>query len=322
MSTSTEAITPIYYDTDLGIDDAMALAYLLASPKVDLVGIGTVSGNCSAAAAARNTLDFLGVAGRADIPVAVGAHDPMVGAFDGGSPEVHGDNGIGDIELPAASAEAVAGDAADMVIELAHTHPGRLTVLAVGPFTNLAIALEREPELPQLVADVVVMGGAACAPGNVTPVAEANIWHDPEAADAVFTAPWTVTMVGLDVTMAHRFSLDDQQALTQSGRPAAQAISAMLDTYMSFYTPIFGEPCVALHDPLAAAIAAGDIDTVCAPTVGIRVDVTDGPGRGQTICDMRGRYRGYPAPEGARHRVVLEIAEPFAPRLREAILSV
>ncbi|BAK36899.1 ribonucleoside hydrolase [Microlunatus phosphovorus NM-1] len=317
----TLAKTPIYFDTDLGIDDSMALAYLLATPEIEIKGIGTVGGNCSAAQAARNTLDLLGIAGRADIPVAVGCHDWLAHPFDGGSPEVHGANGIGDIELPTAAAEPVDEHAVDMLIRLAHEHPGQLRVLAVGPFTNLAAAVQKDPAISELVDRVVVMGGAAMVPGNMTPVAEANVNHDPEAAAVVLAAPWQVTTLGLDVTMDHQFEEADRIALVDSGRPVAGAIAAMMDGYADFYTGVFGRRAVALHDPLAAAAACGHLTYASAPVVDVVVDDTDGPGRGQTIADLRGRFRGFPEQPGAHAQVVLELERPFAPMLLERIVS-
>lgn len=312
---------PLYFDTDLGIDDGLALAYLLGAPEVRLLGVGTVSGNCSAAQAARNSLDVLGVAERTDVPVAVGCHDWVAHPFDGGSPEVHGGNGVGDIELPASPAQPVDEHAVDMLIRLAHENPGTLRVLATGPFTNLAVAIQRDPTIVALVESVVLMGGAASAPGNMSPVAEANVLHDAEAAKIVFDAPWSIVMVGLDVTMEHVFEDADRLALLASDRPVARVLGEMLAYYATFYADVFGRRAVALHDPLAAGIACGAVRLTSAPNVIVEVDATDGPGRGQTICDLRGRFRGFPEQVGAHCRVVLEIAEPFAPALRARLLE-
>ncbi|GAA4751234.1 nucleoside hydrolase [Amnibacterium soli] len=308
---------PWYFDCDTGIDDALTLGLLVAE-GADVKGIGSVSGNLAAAGGARNTLDLLAVMGRTDVPVAVGAHDPIDGVFGGGAAFVHGENGIGGVELPRVG-EPVAESAAEMLVRLAHEHEGALRVLAVGPLTNLALALELEPRLPSLVADVVIMGGAAAVPGNVTAVAEANIINDPIAAQAVFAAEWPVTMVGLDVTMEARFEEAHRQRL-EAGGESAKALAAMLGVYFDFYTAILGRPSCALHDPLAAAIALGTLEPTLAPLVPIEVDTTDGPGRGQTIVDRRDRYIGYPARPGLRHRAVLEIPEGFGDALLASLL--
>ena len=319
MTTATS--NPFYLDCDTGIDDALALAYLLASPRADLRGIGTVSGNVSAAVGARNTLDLLQLAGHAHIPVALGAHDPQAGSFGGGAPWVHGDNGIGGVSLEAASVSLAPETAAEMLVRLAHEHPGTLRVLAIGPLTNIAEALRLEPALPALVDQITIMGGAALAPGNITPVAEANIANDPEAAADVLAAGWDVTLVPLDVTMASVLEESHRQELLAAPGPVPRALGEMLGYYFRFYEGIFGRPCSAMHDPLAAALAVGGVKAAVAPVVRAAVDTTDGPGRGQTVCDMRGRHMGYPEQPGARCRVVLELDGDFAPHLVETLLS-
>jgi purine nucleosidase len=316
---------PVYLDCDTGIDDSLAIAYLMAHPDVDLVGVGTVFGNIDAHRAARNTLDLLALSpeewGSHDsVPVAIGAEKPLAGRWPGGPAHIHGANGVGDIDLPRSPRDPD-GNAADLLIRLAHQYQGRLRVLAIGPLTNLAQALEREPGLASLVESVVVMGGAAKAPGNVTPVAEANIFNDPDAADRVLSAGWPVTLVTLDVTMEQVLEETDRAALLAADRPLPQALGQMLDLYYAFYVDAFGRRCAPLHDPLAAAVAAGGATPVVAPTVQVVVDTTDGPGRGQTICDLRGERVGYPAQPGARCRVVLSLGAPFPPHLIEQLTT-
>ena len=309
---------PWYLDCDTGIDDALTLGLLVAE-GADLKGIGSVSGNLAAAGGARNTLDLMALMGRPDVPVAVGAHDPIDGVFDASEGAVvHGVNGIGEVELPRAG-EPVAESAAEMLVRLAHEYPGALRVLAIGPLTNLALALEIDPDLPSLVSDVVIMGGSAQMPGNVSAVAEANIWNDPAAAKSVFDAAWPVTMVGLDVTMEARFEESHRLELAEGGAVPA-ALAEMLGVYFAFYTPILGRPSCALHDPLAAAIALGIVVPTLAPVVPVDVDATDGPGRGQTLVDLRGRFVGYPAQPGVRHSVALEVPEGFGDLLLASLL--
>ncbi len=312
---------PVYFDCDTGIDDSMAIGYLLGSPEIDLVGIGTVSGNVSAAQAARNTLDLLSLAGRDDIPVAIGAHDPLAGVFDGGVPHIHGHNGVGDIDLPASPRSPVAEDAAHLLVRLAHQYPGRLEIVTVGPTTNVAAALQLDSELPGLVSRITMMGGAALAPGNISAVAEANIGNDPEAAAKLFEASWDLTLVPLDVTLENTFEEADRQVLLNAPNAFARAIGAMLDLYFEFYVALYGRRCSALHDPLAAAIAVGAIKALRAPAVPIVVDTTRGPGRGQTICDLRGQRLGPVDHPGARTRVVLETDRPLGPDLLKRLLA-
>jgi len=193
----------LFFDCDTGIDDAMALGYLLAEKeKVDLVGIGSVCGNIDAASGARNSLDLLNLAGVTHTPVAEGERDYSHAVYHCVSQHIHGQNGIGDIQLSPASRAIESQSAAEMLVSLARQYPGELHVLATGPLTNIAKALQLEPELPQLITRLTIMGGAALAPGNRTPVAEANIAGDPEAAAAVFRAMNNIVMVPLDVTLS------------------------------------------------------------------------------------------------------------------------
>ncbi|GAA0291202.1 nucleoside hydrolase [Kineococcus aurantiacus] len=310
---------PFFLDCDTGIDDAMAIGWLVASPGVDLVGVSTVSGNLDAAGGARNTLDLLALLGRPDVPVSVGAHDFLDHAYSGGAPEVHGVNGVGEVRLPRAAAEPTGLSGAQAVVEAARAHAGELRLLAIGPFTNIALALELEPRLPELVKEFTVMGGAAMAPGNVSALAEANVANDPLAAHRVFTAGFNLTMIGLDVTMRHVFEESHRQRLLAVGTPGAVAIAQMLEFYFAFYAQRFGRPCAVLHDPLAAAVATGDVELAVAPTVPVVVDHTDGPARGQTIADLRDLYQGFPHTYPGGTRVALEIPGDFAGTLLDRL---
>ncbi|AGZ42702.1 nucleoside hydrolase [Actinoplanes friuliensis] len=300
-------MTAFHLDCDTGIDDALALAYLLGHPGVDLTGIGTVSGNTAAGQAARNTLDLLALAGRDDVPVATGAHHPLGGDFAGGAGPVHGSNGIGGVELPHTTRMPDDRSATDLLIEAAHRHPGELRVITTGPLTNLALALRREPELVTLVHDVTAMGGAVRAPGNITGNAEANIANDPAAAAEVLGAGWPVTLVPLDVTMQHRFTEHDRAALAGHGTPLTAALAAMLTSYFDFYETRFGERQVPLHDPLAAGIATGDLVPLDAPLLGLRIESD-----GQVVEDTAARHPT---------KVVFSLTGAAAPVIRTLILE-
>ncbi len=312
---------PVYFDCDTGIDDALALVYLMASPEISLAGIGTVSGNIDAKRAARNTLDLLELGGRGEVPVAVGAMDPLTHSFGGGAPHIHGHNGVGEVELPSAQRQPEAESAADMLVRLAHEYAGELDVIAIGPLTNLAVALKQDPSIADLVHEVIIMGGAALVPGNLSAVGEANIYNDPEAAQVVMEAPWQVVLVPLDVTLENTFEESDRLALAASGSVLNQALADILDLYFDFYVGEYDRRMCALHDPLAAAIATGQITATRAPNVPVVVDDTQGPGRGQTICDLRYQRNGPKDVEGAHVRVVLETDRPLAPVLLERLLG-
>jgi purine nucleosidase len=305
----------LYLDCDTGIDDSMALAYLLNSPQVELVAVGTVSGNTSARQAAQNTLALLRLAGREDVPVFVGAHDPLRGTFDGGVPHIHGHNGIGDVIVEPARRAAEERSAAEALVDLARRYPGELEIVTIGPLTNIALALELDPELPHLVKSVTTMGGAALVPGNVTTFAEANIWNDPEAANRTLSASWDVTLVPLDVTLANTLSEPDQKRMLHSSLPLTVAVGRMLDLYFDFYVPFYGHRGCALHDPLAAAIAVGDVGLGESRRATVTVDESSGPGRGQTVCDF-GSPRAIDSDTNhGRVRVVLAMNAPFGPSL-------
>ncbi|WP_298131288.1 nucleoside hydrolase [Micropruina sp.] len=312
---------PVYFDCDTGIDDALALVYLMASPEIELAGIGTVSGNIDAKQAAVNTLDLLAMGGKTEVPVAVGAMDPLTHSFSGGVPHIHGHNGVGDVELPHTDRKPETESAADMLVRLAHEHPGELDVIAIGPLTNLAIALKQDPSIAELVHEVYIMGGAALVPGNLSAVGEANIWNDPEAAQAVVEAPWQVVLVPLDVTLENAFEESDREALAASDSALNRALADILNLYFDFYVGEYGRRMCALHDPLAAAIAVGQITATRAPNVPVVVDDTQGPGRGQTICDLRGQRTGTHDVEGAHVRVVLDTDQQLGPVLLARLLD-
>ncbi|MFZ7089341.1 nucleoside hydrolase [Curtobacterium sp. RRHDQ10] len=300
--------TPVFLDCDTGIDDALALAWLTGRPGIDLVGVGVVSGNVDAPRAGRNTLDLLAVLGNDRTPVAVGPTDFWSRPFHGGAPHVHGRNGIGDVELPTTDREVEDESAAELLVRLSHEHAGALRVLAIGPLTNLAHALRLDPTLPSRVEDVTVMGGAFLVRGNVSPLAEANIHNDPEAADLVYAAPWDVTTVPLDVTTGHRFTEEHITALADSGSGAAQHIGRMLDVYADFYATVYQDRVAILHDPLAAAVMTGDLEVTASLHLPVHVIGGDGPDRGVTKVELPVRA----TPERRAGTVVLAVDRPFA----------
>lgn len=284
MTDTTTPDTVFYLDCDTGIDDSLAIAYLLGTARDRLVGIGATSGNVSAAAGAENTLRLLGLAGATGIPVALGEHHPRRGEFDGGAPHVHGADGVGGVALPDTDARLVAEDAVELLADLVERHGERLHIIAIAPLTTVARALDVVPDLASRVDGITLMGGAVTVPGNITPFAEANIANDADGAAHVLAADWrTITVVPLDVTMQHRFEPRHTARLARDGGPLAQAVSAMFEAYFDFYEPGLGVRAAPLHDPLAAAIAVGDVAVVDALHDELRVDVTDSPERGRTL---------------------------------------
>ncbi len=304
---------PVLLDCDTGIDDALAILYLTNSGRCDLIGVGSVHGNVTALTGARNTIRVLDVARLSGIPVVVGADRPLAQPVDI-SAHIHGEDGLGNTSQPAPSAEPTQGEAAQQIIRLARERPGELTLLAIGPLTNLGLALLLDPDLPKLIPHVVVMGGAAVAPGNVTTRAEANIWHDPEAADLVFTAGWPVTMVGLDVTMKALLSEADQKRIEHSQRDTARFCWDILQFYLDRYQEFMGLRTCALHDPLAAGIAL-DRSFATYRKTQLRVELRGERTRGMTVADLRpGRQAEGPV------ELALEVdAEAFRERFLDTI---
>ncbi len=305
--------TPVLVDCDTGVDDAMALLYLLAHPDVNVVGITTVFGNNTAAQCATNSLRVLELVGRRDIPVACGAEAPLVGEVTYLATHVHGSDGLGDAGLPVDVGTPLSPlSAVELIDDLSRRHAGSLRLLALAPLTNLAHALDAIPDLTTRVRDVVIMGGAADAPGNQSAAAEANIIHDPEAAQRVIAAAWETTLVPLDATMREVFTEAHRDRLLAAGRPVASFVAAAAAFYMRGYgMQSYGRFCSPCHDALAAAVLTGEVVPRSAPVIDVVVDTTDGPGRGATICDTRGRYRDFTGDTGGNCRVVLETDGTF-----------
>jgi purine nucleosidase len=307
-------------DVDTGIDDSLALLYAAASPEVELVAVTCVAGNVDAQQVAINTLAVLELAGRGDVEVALGRETPIVRALET-TPETHGPRGLGYAELPPAVANLSGRHAVDLLIEEARKAPGEITLVTLGPLTNLAIAVLREPELPRLLRSYVLMGGAYRSPGNTAPTTEWNINVDPDAAKVVFAA-WIAARaadpsigrpiaLGLDVTerakilpdhvvaLARRAGStpDDSLALARgedpmratssvASNPIVRFVADALRFYMEFHSRYDGFYGAFIHDPLAVAAA---IDPSLIRTEALAVDIELGGTltTGETVTDWR-----------------------------------
>ena len=295
----SELTEPLVIDVDTGIDDALALLYACAHDEAQILGVSTVVGNVSLAAATRNTRAVLALAGRADIPVWPGAATAISIAVRDAS-EIHGKTGIGHAVLPDPDEPADALHAADSIIAAARSHPGRLILCAVGPLTNIALAVMREPELPRLVKRFVIMGGAYSDSGNVTPAAEFNIWHDAEAARIVFRAfggvgGAPVIAIGLDVTRKTIIDESDVAAIASriAGKPHGAKLTRFLEDASRFYfermEKMLGKRIFTMHDPLAIAVAL-DPTLVETRRAAVDVETTGRLTTGATIVDWRGQW--------------------------------
>ncbi len=312
--------TALILDVDTGIDDSLALLYAAASPEAELVAVTCLSGNVEAAQVAVNTLAVLELAGRTDVEVAVGREVPLVRELET-TPETHGPRGIGYAELPVPSRPLSTRHGVDVIVDAVRARPGEIVLVTLGPMTNLALALDAEPDLPRLLRRHVAMGGTFVAPGNTTPTTEWNIHCDPHAAKRVY-AHWSRAIaadpsttrsvaLGLDVTERARImpedvvrlarragsTPDDSIALARgedpmqatrsvASHPIVRYVADALRYYMEFHLRYDGFYGAFIHDPLAVAAA---LDPSMIETEAWFVDVeTSGEiTTGMTVADRR-----------------------------------
>jgi purine nucleosidase len=311
---------PLLLDVDTGIDDSLALLYATASPEAELVAVTCVGGNVDAHQVARNTRSILELAGRTDVEVALGRDRPLVKPIET-TPETHGPQGLGHAELPPPSRPLSERHGVDVILDAARARPGEITLVTLGPLTNLALALLREPALPRLLKGWTLMGGAYRHPGNTAPTTEWNIHCDPDAAKIAFAA-WGESAeahghgrpvaLGLDVTEKARILPDHVVALARAAgsepddslalargedpmhatrsvasNPIVRYVADALRFYMEFHAHYDGFYGAFIHDPLAVAAA---LDPALIRTQALAVDVELGGTltTGETVADWRG----------------------------------
>lgn len=288
---------------DTGIDDALAIALAVRHPRIQLEAVLTSWGNIGLDLVNHNTLRVLDWLGSTAVPVLSGADRPLVGeAIDAG--HFHGLDGLGGARLPA-STRGVRPGGVDYLVDRLMAAPGELSLVCTGPFTNLALAVQQEPRVVESVREVVVMGGTAQLPGNVTPTAEFNVAADAEAAAIVFDQTWPVTMIGLDVTNKVILGADEVRQLDN-----VSSTEAVLTREVTRY--LFEQRAMAsmaLHDPLAVGVAL-DPSLVTARNGPVHVETRGDYTRGQTVFDLR----HWVAQPPSNTRVALEVD---ADRFRE-----
>ncbi len=274
----------VVIDTDPGTDDALAILLALNSPELKVEALTVVPGNVDGRQGLENALKLISLAGRCDVPVAGGAQHPLnqklvTAQF------WHGKNGLANVELPASKCKVDPRFGPDLIIQLVHQYPHEITLIPIGPLTNIALAVSKDPSIVPLVKDVVIMGGSIGG-GNVDGAAEANIYGDPEAAQIVFDAGWMVTMVGSDVGERTLITRKELAKLRATHGPENDLISQVVDFYVT-RSEKSGWSGAAMYDPLAVAIAMD-------PTLGtlkeMHVDVeTKGEfTRGETVANRMG----------------------------------
>lgn len=272
----------IIIDTDPGIDDAMAIFLALQSPEVEVIGLTTIYGNVYTTVATRNALHLLEVAGRNDIPVAEGSHVTLTkGTKLRIADFVHGADGLGNQNFPPPKGKPIEISAAEFLVQQANLYPGQVTVVALGPCTNIALAIQLDPNFTKNVEQIIVLGGAFSVNGNVNPAAEANIFGDPDAADIVFTSGADVLAVGINVTHQVVLTDADRDMMAQSDGKFAQYLCKILDVYFSYHRDSYSTKGVYLHDPTALLAAVNP--SLITYTEGVVRVQTSGITRGLTI---------------------------------------
>lgn len=281
MATNAEP-KKIIIDTDPGIDDAMAIFLALRSPEVEVIGLTTIYGNVYTTLATRNALHLLEVAGRTDIPVAEGSHVTLTqGTKLRIADFVHGADGLGNQNFPPPNGKPIEESAAAFLARHAKADPGKVTVVALGPLTNIALAIQMDPEFAKNIGQIVILGGAFAVNGNVNPAAEANIFGDPDAADVVFTSGADILAVGINVTHQVVLTGSHREQLASSNGKFAQYLTRILEVYFSYHHEAYNTIGVYLHDP-AAFLAAVDSSLFTCVEGAVRVQ-TSGITRGLTI---------------------------------------
>lgn len=274
----------ILFDTDPGIDDACAILLALASPEVSVEGLSIVHGNCSLEQGTTNALAILELANAAHIPVARGCELPLVQpSFL--APETHGDTGLGYAELPAPRAKPTPRHGVDFLIERILASPGKITLVALGPLTNVALAIRQEPRIVEALKEIIVMGGALRYEGNTTALAEFNTYVDPHAAHIVYHAGIPTTLVPLDVTYQCILTPGDVRRLRETDSPITKFVADATRFYMEFHDEFQKiEGCV-INDPLALALTfAPELCTY--QNLPVDVDLSGGISMGKTVADF------------------------------------
>jgi purine nucleosidase len=306
----------VIIDTDPGTDDAMAIMLALNSPELDVRALTVVPGNVTATQGLENALKMVSLANRCDIPVAAGAQHPLFQKLV--TAEFwHGKNGLANIELPPSKCRADLRFGPDLIIQLIHANPHEITLVPVGPLTNIALAVEKDPSIVPLVKEVIIMGGSIKG-GNVNAAAEANIYNDPEAAQIVFQAGWPLTMVGLDVGDKTLFGRKELEQLSRTHGPVNDFIYGVAK-FLVELSEKFGDAGAPMYDPLAVGVAI-DPSLVTAPAMHVDVETRGEYSRGETVANRRNEIERnvlHHFPDGDRY--VIEGVDKVTPNARVCV---
>lgn len=282
----------IIYDTDPGIDDALGLLLLAASPEIDLLAITVTHGNTSQEKCLNNALKLVELTGITKVPVARGAEEPLVKELSVAE-ETHGEGGLGYAILPKSALSPCSELAHDLIIRVVRENPGEVTLLCVGPMTNIALAFLKAPEIVSKVRRIVSMGGAIHYPGNVTPQAEYNVFCDPEAFEIVLKSGIDFTLVPLDVTYQCILTTDHLEKITEARSEIRNFIFDSTRFYMEFHEDYQGIKGCAINDPLAVAILL-DPTLVKNRDYYLTIELTSPTSKAKTIADHYGLLKSAP----------------------------
>ena len=275
--------TRIIIDTDPGVDDALAILLALASPEIQLEALTTTQGNVTLEKATRNALSVLELVRASHIPVARGSALPLVQPLRA-SDHVHGESGIGNARLPEPHSKPVSGHAVDYLIERVLTEPDEFRIFPIGPLTNIAMAIRKQPEFADAVKELVIMGGAILEHGNSTPLAEYNVYVDPHAAYIVFHSGMPITLIPLDVTHKCLLKQEHLDRLMRISSPISRFTRDAMEVYLHASHELGYEGSV-LHDPLTLAmILAPELLTL--NEYYVNVDISGGVSMGKTFADI------------------------------------
>ena len=241
----------IIIDTDPGVDDALAIFLALSSPELKVEAITPVAGNVPLELTLPNALRLVEIAGRTDIPVAAGASEPLVRRLITAA-YAHGENGLGGVQFPEPKTKPVKESATQLIRQIVRKSPGEISIIAIGPLTNLALAFRDDPQLPHMLHSIVLMGGSLSR-GNVTPSAEFNMYVDPEAAQVVFRSGAPITMVGLDVTRKAALREEHIRELETANHPISRAAGQITRATMNRIRKSSSAGGPVMHDSLAVA---------------------------------------------------------------------
>ena len=282
----------IIFDTDPGIDDALALLLIAAAPELDLMAITVTHGNTSQEKCLSNALRLVELLGITQVPVARGAQEPLVKELSVAE-ETHGDGGLGYAVLPEPKVKPIQESAHDLIIRLVNENPNQITLLCVGPMTNIALALLKQPQITKKIKRIVAMGGSIHYPGNSTPQSEYNVFCDPESYEIVVNAGIDFTLVPLDVTYQCLLTTQHIEQITLARPEIKNFIKESTRFYIEFHAEYQGIQGCAINDPLAAAILI-DPTLVENRDYFLSVDLSGGPSKAKTIADHYGALKKAP----------------------------